>query len=158
VNTLDKRTATLFVGDHVAFLLTPPTAPGAIQNAAPQISALDVGIRLTVTPSISANRTIRLLILAEQNTLTSVTAAGVTSSNRNAGVEVLVRDGETEVIAGLTQTQITKSRRGIPLLGQLPMIGRLFSENENIERKDDLLLLITPHILDDPDPAAKGQH
>jgi type II secretory pathway component GspD/PulD (secretin) len=156
VNTVDKRPALLFVGDHISFLLTPPTAAGAIQSTAPQISFIDVGITLNVTPSISANRTVRLTIVAEQSELKSITVAGPNSTKRQATVEVIVHDGETAVIAGLTQTTVNKTRRAIPLLGTLPVIGRLFSENENIERKDDLLLLITPHILDDPVPPPPG--
>jgi type II secretory pathway component GspD/PulD (secretin) len=153
VNTVDRKPAELFVGNTISFLLTPQTAPGAIQAAAPQISTLDVGIRLRVTPSISANRSIRLSILAEQSSLLSITVAGPNTSERNVSDEVIVQDGETAVISGLTQKQISKTRRGIPMLMNLPLLGRLFSENESIETTDDLLILITAHILDDPIPA-----
>jgi type IV pilus assembly protein PilQ len=149
VNTLDKREARLFVGDEFAFLLTPPTAPGAIQAAAPQIQQQEFGILLRVTPSISANRSVRMVVTAEQSSLTSITIAGPNIAKREVSNEVIVRDGETVVIGGLTQTQVSRTRRGIPFLYQLPLIGRLFSENESIERKQDLLILITPHILDD---------
>jgi type IV pilus assembly protein PilQ len=153
VNTVDRKPAELFVGNTISFLLTPQTAPGAIQAAAPQISTLDVGIRLRVTPSISANRSIRLSILAEQSSLITITVAGPNTSERNVMDEVIVQDGETAVISGLTQKQISKTRRGIPMLMNLPLLGRLFSENESIETTDDLLILITAHILDDPIPA-----
>jgi type IV pilus assembly protein PilQ len=152
VNTLDKREATLFVGEGISFLLTPPTAPGAIQAAAPQIQQQEFGILLKVTPSISANRSVRMIVTAEQSSLMAVTIAGPNISKRNVSNEVIVRDGETVVIGGLTQTQVSRTRRGIPFLYQLPLIGRLFSENESIERKQDLLILITPHILDDEEP------
>jgi type IV pilus assembly protein PilQ len=152
VNTLDKQKAELFVGNKVAYLITPPTSPGAIQSQPAQISSLDVGIKLTVTPSISANRTVRLDVVAEQSTLLSLTQAGPTTQTRNTTVPVMVNDGETVVIAGLTQTETRRSRRGIPLLMDLPMIGRLFAENSSQEVKTDLLILITPHILDDPVP------
>lgn len=158
VNTLDKREAKLFSGDHVSFLLTPPTAAGAIQSAAPQISGIDVGITLTVTPSISANRTVRLTISAEQSAGLVFTVAGPSYSTRRHSTEVIVHDGETAVIAGLTQTEQTKLHRGIPLLMSLPIIGRLFSENSTVETKNDLLILITPHILDDPIPVPPGHN
>jgi type IV pilus assembly protein PilQ len=153
VNTVDRKPAELFVGQTISFLLTPQTAPGAIQAAAPQISTLDIGIRLNVTPSISANRSVRLTINAEQSSLLAITIAGPQLSNRNVTDEVIVQDGETAVISGLTQKQISKTRRGIPMLMNLPLLGRLFSENESIETTDDLLILITAHILDDPIPA-----
>jgi type IV pilus assembly protein PilQ len=154
VNTLDKKAAEIFVGNEFSFLLTPPTAPGAIQAAPPQITTREFGNRLTATPSIAANRMIRLTVAVEQSTLTSVTIAGPQTSQRTATTEVLVADGETAVIGGLTQSSATKTRRGIPLLMQLPLIGKLFSENESIERKDDLLVLITPKIIDDPVPVS----
>ncbi len=157
VNTMDKREATIFVGNRVSFLLTPPTAPGAIQAQPPQISQIEIGITLKVTPSISANRTVRMIVTAEQSNLLGVTVAGPNSSERRVSNEVIVRDGETIVMGGLTQTQVSRVRRGIPFLYQLPVIGRLFSENETIERKQDLLVLITPHILDDGEPPPVGR-
>ena len=93
-----------------------------------------------------------MIVTAEQSSLMAVTIAGPNISKRNVSNEVIVRDGETVVIGGLTQTQVSRTRRGIPFLYQLPLIGRLFSENESIERKQDLLILITPHILDDDEP------
>jgi type II secretory pathway component GspD/PulD (secretin) len=153
VNTLDKRPATIFVGNDIAYLIIPPTAPGAIQAAPPVIQTLEAGINLRVTPSISANRMVRLTVDVEQSSLVTITQAGPNSARRQVVNEVLVRDGETLVIGGLTQIETTDNRRGIPFLSSLPMIGRIFSSNEKIERKNDLLVLITPHILDDPDPS-----
>ena len=65
--------------------------------------------------------------------------------------QLLVSDGETAVIGGLTQTSVTKSKQGIPILDDLPLIGGLFSATSNIEEKQDLLILVTPHILADTD-------
>jgi type IV pilus assembly protein PilQ len=157
VNTMDKRQAEIFVGNRVPYLLTPPTPPGQLIAVAPQLQIAEVGIKLTVTPSISANRTIRMTVQAEQSNLIAITAAGPNSAERRATTEVIVRDGETVVLGGLTQTQVTRIRRGIPFLYQLPFIGRIFSENESIERKQDLLILITPHILDDEEPPARDR-
>ena len=70
---------------------------------------------------------------------------------------MLVGDGETAVIAGLTQTQVTRVRSGIPILMNLPWIGRLFSETRTQERKQDLLILVTPHIVDEGEVIARGR-
>jgi type IV pilus assembly protein PilQ len=64
---------------------------------------------------------------------------------------VLVADGETIVMGGLTQTSITVSKTGIPFLVDLPLIGRLFGVTSRNETKRDLLILITPHIVDEGD-------
>lgn len=149
ITTLDNTEATLFSGSTLSYLLTPPVPAGQITSVAPQIQTKEIGITLTVTPRVTANRQLNLVVTATQEQLVLVTAAGPNTNRRNSKNEVLVADGETAVIGGLTQTQISKNRKGIPILSSLPLIGRLFSETETIERKQDLLILITPHILDD---------
>lgn len=147
--TMDNRKATLFAGSELSFLLTPPIPAGQIQAVAPQISRLKVGITLEVTPHVTANRQIAMELVAAQQSLLSSTEAGPNISERRATNEVLVNDGETAVIAGLTQTQVSKLRSGIPWLMDVPYIGRLFSQTRTVERKQDLLILVTPHIVDE---------
>jgi type IV pilus assembly protein PilQ len=147
--TIDNRKATLFAGTEIAFLLTPPAVPGQIQAIAPIISRQKVGITLEVTPHVTANRQISMEISATQQSLLSITEAGPEISERAAQNEVLVGDGETAVIAGLTQTQVSRLESGVPILMNLPIIGRLFRQTRVVERKQDLLILVTPHIVDE---------
>ncbi|MDQ8154912.1 MAG: AMIN domain-containing protein [Gemmatimonadota bacterium] len=147
--TLDNTEATLFSGSTISYLLTPPVPAGQINSVAPQIQTKEIGITLKVTPRVTASRMLNLTVNASQEQLVSITSAGPNTNKRDSKNEVLVADGETAVIGGLTQTQISKNRTGIPLLSSLPLIGRLFSEVDTVERKQDLLILITPHILDD---------
>lgn len=147
--TIDNRKATLFAGTEIAFLLTPPTIPGQIQAVAPVIQRQKIGITLEVTPRVTANRQVSMEIRAVQQALLGVTVAGPEISERTAQNEVLVADGETAVIAGLTQTQVTRFESGIPYLMKLPWIGRIFRETRVVERKQDLLILVTPHIVDE---------
>ncbi len=149
ITTLDNTEATLFSGSTLSFLLTPPVPAGQITSVAPQIQTKEIGITLTVTPRVTANRQLNLTVTATQEQLVSITAAGPNTNKRNSKNELLVADGETAVIGGLTQTQVSKNRTGIPLLSSLPFIGRLFSQTDTVERKQDLIILITPHILDD---------
>ncbi len=74
---------------------------------------------------------------------------GFTFQTQQADNQVLVADGETAVIGGLTVTEVTESKTGIPLLVDLPFVGRLFSFTNQEEDRQDLLILITPHIVDD---------
>jgi len=154
--TLDNTEATLFSGSTIAFLLTPPVPAGQLISVAPQIQTKEIGITLKVTPRVTANRRLNLVVDATQEQLVRVGVAGPETNKRNAHNEVLVADGETAVIGGLTQTEVAKNRRGIPILSSLPLIGRLFSQTDTVERKQDLLILITPHILDDGE-AIRGQ-
>ncbi|MDQ8170743.1 MAG: AMIN domain-containing protein [Gemmatimonadota bacterium] len=149
--TIDNREATLFAGTEQAFLLTPPAIPGQIQAVAPQIFRQKIGIGLDVTPHVTSNRLIALKIKATQQSLLSITEAGPSITERTATNEVLVADGETAVIAGLTQTQTTKLVSGIPILSNLPWVGRFFRQEREEQRKQDLLILVTPHIVDEGD-------
>jgi type IV pilus assembly protein PilQ len=148
--TVDNKEALLFAGGQFSYLLTPPIIPGQIQSVAPQVQRQDIGITLKVTPHVTANRQVLLDVFAEQQVLLGTGAGGgPNTSKRNSTNQVLVGDGETMVIGGLTQTQVSKFRSGIPFLMNLPGIGKLFSQTETIERKQDLLILITPHIVDE---------
>jgi type IV pilus assembly protein PilQ len=88
-------------------------------------------------------------IMAVQQSLIGINQAGPSINERRAQNEVLVADGETAVIAGLTQTQVIRTKSGIPYLMNLPYVGRLFSQTRTEERKQDLLILVTPHIVDE---------
>lgn len=149
ITTLDNTEATLFSGSTLSYLLTPPVPTGQLNAVAPQIQTKEIGITLTVTPRVTANRMLNLTVVASQEQLVQITSAGPNTNKRNSKNEVLVADGETAVIGGLTQTSVSKNKVGIPLLSSLPLIGRLFSETDTVERKQDLIILITPHILDD---------
>ncbi len=158
VTTVDNKQAELFAGLNIKFLLTPPIIPGQIQAVAPQIQSQDIGITLRVTPHVTANRQVLMDVYAEQQVLQTITVAGPNVAKRNSTNQVLVNDGETAVISGLTQTEIVKNRTGIPFLMNLPGIGKLFSQSDSKETKQDLLILITPHIVDEGEvigPAAK---
>lgn len=147
--TIDNRKATLFAGQDFGYLLTPPPVPGQITQAQATIARQEVGITLEVTPHVTANRQISMEIMAVQQSLIGITTAGPSINERRAQNEVLVADGETAVIAGLTQTQVIRTKSGIPYLMNLPYVGRLFSQTRTEERKQDLLILVTPHIVDE---------
>jgi type IV pilus assembly protein PilQ len=156
VTTVDNKEATLFAGQNIKFLLTPPIIPGQIQATAPQIQSQDIGITLKVTPHVTANRQVLMDVYTEETVLLTTTVAGPNVAKRNSTNQVLVGDGETAVISGLTQTQIVKNRTGIPFLMNLPGIGKLFSQSDSQERKQDLLILVTPHIVDEGEVIGGG--
>jgi len=109
------------------------------------------GIRLTVTPHITSNRQIAMELHTERSNLQPLAEAdlGFNFQTQQAENQLLVNDGETAVIGGLTVTSVTNSRSGIPLLSGLPIIGKLFSFSRNQENRRDLIILVTPRIIDD---------
>jgi type IV pilus assembly protein PilQ len=156
--TLDNRQASIQVGQEIPIrVLDANTANlgGATGNQVPRatVQLKQVGIILTVTPHITNNRQILLLLHAENSDAQLASSdVGFIFGKQSGDTQLLVGDGETAVIGGLTVTQTTQSKSGIPLLVDLPILGRLFGETRTDEEKRDLLILVTPHIIDDGAP------
>ncbi len=157
--TLDNRQASIQVGQEIPIRvldantanLSGATTPNSQPRATVQMK--QVGIILTVTPHITNNRQILLLLHAENSDAQlAASDVGFIFGKQSGDTQLLVGDGETAVIGGLTVTQTTQSKSGIPLLVDLPIIGRLFGETRTDDEKRDLLILVTPHIIDDGAP------
>jgi type IV pilus assembly protein PilQ len=149
ITTLDNRKADILVGEE-----TPVRVIDAGSNSADAKSTVqfkETGIRLTVTPHVTANRQIAMELHTERSAIQEITAGdlGFTFSTQRADNQLLVNDGETAVIGGLTVTEVTNSRSGIPLLSGLPIIGKLFGFSKTEEVRRDLIILVTPRIIDD---------
>ena len=156
VVTLNNRRAEILVGQETPIRIVD-AGQGGGTTARATVAFKESGIILGVTPQITNNRQIKMELHAEQSELQAATSdLGYTFNKRRSDNQLLVNDGETAVIGGLTLTQVTSSRSGIPFLVDLPLIGRLFGQTTQQEVKQDLLILITPHIIDEGE--AVGQH
>ncbi len=121
---------------------------GAVARATTQI--IPTGIILRVTPHVTSNGQVLMKVHAENSSVQAApTDIGFTFQTQNSDNQLLVNDGETAVIGGLTVTQVTVSKTGIPFLVDLPVVGKIFGFTTRREQRRDLLILITPHILDD---------
>jgi type IV pilus assembly protein PilQ len=109
----------------------------------------DTGIILDVTPHITNNNQILLDVSAERSGIqTDIPDVGFTFLKQIGQTRLLLDDGETMVIGGLTLSQVDRTETGIPLLMDLPVLGALFRTTKNSERKTDLIILVTPHIVE----------
>lgn len=154
--TVDNRQAQIQVGQDIPVRvldLSTQQVSGAGGGAiAPRatVSFRPVGIILNVTPHITNNRQILLDVHAENSDAQIAgTDIGYVFNKQSADNRLLVSDGETAVIGGLTVTQVSQSKSGIPVLVDLPIIGKLFGQTAKSEEKRDLLILITPHVIDE---------
>jgi type IV pilus assembly protein PilQ len=149
--TLDNRVAEILVGQETPIRVIDAGSAGQVGvTARANVQFKESGIILRVTPHITSNRQIRMTVHAEQSRLNVVGGdLGFFFDKSRADNQLLVADGETAVIGGLTQTQVSRNRSGIPILSELPLIGKLFSQTDTREEKRDLLVLITPHIIDE---------
>ncbi|MBB4639210.1 type IV pilus secretin family protein [Longimicrobium terrae] len=148
ITTLDNRTARIFVGQEITFL-TASTQGGASPTGGVTLQPVQVeaGIELEVTPHITDDGRVRLSLRAENSDAGTTNANLLNVTRQQAENQVLVADGETAVIGGLTVSRLRETRSGIPFLMDLPFIGGLFRVNERREQKQDLLILVTPHIV-----------
>ncbi len=114
------------------------------------VSFQQTGINLRVTPHVTGTRQILMEVHAERSNVRPASVdIGFTFQTQQADNQILVNDGETAVIGGLTVTEVTVTKSGIPFLVDLPILGKLFGFTSQIESRRDLLILITPHIIDD---------
>jgi len=173
VTILNNRTAEIFVGQEIPIRVIDASAGGGGQGGGgggggggagggqlqpnaqtffprASVQIKEAGIRLSVTPQVTNNRMVVLDIKAENsNAEVGPSDVGIIFNQQRAESQVLVADGEAAVIGGLTVTEISRFRSGIPFLMDLPFAGRFFSQNTTNETKRDLLILVTPHILED---------
>lgn len=154
ITTLDNRQAEILVGDRVPIRIIDISAQAgaATGTAIPRatVQFQQTGINLRVTPHVTQNRQILMEIHAERsNVVPGPVDIGFTFQTQQADNQILVNDGETAVVAGLTVTEVRVSKSGIPFLVDLPILGKLFGFSAQTEIRRDLIILITPHIIDD---------
>jgi len=152
ITTLDNREADILVGEEVPVrVIDASSATGGAGTARATVQFKETGIRLTVTPHVTSNRQISMRLRTERSSVQPLASAdlGFTIAKQATSNQLIVADGETAVIGGLTVTTVNRARNGIPLLSSLPLVGGLFSFTDNRENRRDLIILVTPRIVDD---------
>lgn len=148
---LDNRTATLQVGDQVpvvtqsAVSVTDPDAP--IVNS---VSLRDTGIILNVTPRVNDSGLVILEIDQEVSDVVATQSSGIDSptiQQRRISTSVSVRDGQSVALGGLMRERLSDTKTKIPLLGDVPLLGKLFSTTTTESQRTELLVMITPRVV-----------
>jgi type IV pilus assembly protein PilQ len=153
VQVMDNQEARVLVGERTPLRVIDASAGAAGgvggQQQQPQatVQIEETGISLTVTPHVTAGDLILLDLAAERSSpAIGDSDVGFIFRTQEAQSRVLVRDGETVVIAGLTATESSEVRSGIPLLMNLPVVGALFRTTRKQQIQRDLMILVTPYI------------
>ncbi len=150
VTVLDNQQARLKVGTDVPVRTIDAGGQGGGDGTFPtaQVDVEETGIILEATPHVTANGSILLDLSVERSSADLAESdVGFIKQTQEASTRVLVEDGETVAIGGLTQSERTEVRSGIPLLMELPLIGRLFRTTREQQVQRDLIVLVTPHIV-----------
>ena len=157
--TLDNNEAKILVGREVPFRTGSFTTTGnGSSNPFTTVNRQDVGVELLVTPHVFNGNEVRLDVVQNiSNVLPTAvggsTFADVVTSKRTIETTVLAGDGETIVLGGLIQDDVTETNRKVPLLGSIPILGNLFKSRTTARVKTNLLVFIRPTIISDSEQA-----
>ncbi len=160
VRVKNRDKARIHIGDRVPVLTTTAAATGGFVSES--VTYLDVGLKLEVEPIISLDDEVTIRVgLEVSNIVREVRSSSNTLTyqigTRNATTNLRLRDGETQVLAGLISNEDRRTADRVPGLGELPVAGRLFSHTLDNNNRTEIVLLMTPRVLRTlarPDPSA----
>lgn len=151
----NNQPATIFVGQQ--YPVVNSTRYDNYGNVINSFQYQPVGVQLTVTPFITAEGLVEMIVTPQISAVSPTTAVQISSGvsvqaidQRAADTVAVTADGETIVIGGLIQDSKAKNETKIPLLGDIPLLGNLFKRRQNSDAKTELIIFLTPHIVQNP--------
>jgi general secretion pathway protein D len=159
IRARNREKAKIMIGDKVPVSTSTTTATGVISES---VQYLDVGIKVDVEPNIYLQDEVAIKIGLEVSSLVNQvrTPGGSLAyqiGSRSASTVLRLKDGETQVLAGLISDEDRMAANRVPGIGDIPLIGRLFSSQKDDRQKTEIILSITPHFIRNinrPDAAA----
>lgn len=149
IRAKNREKAKILIGDRVPVITSNATATGLISQS---VQYLDVGLKLEIEPDIQLNREVSMKVALEVSSITReiTTATGLLTyqvGTRNASTALRLRDGDTQILAGLINDEDRRTANRVPGLGELPLLGRLFGSQRNDNQKTEIVLSITPRLI-----------
>jgi type II secretory pathway component GspD/PulD (secretin) len=141
IATLNNHEATLLVGE------TYPIVTVNQQTGFPTVTNVDVGVQLRVTPTIGDDDVITAELHPQYSAIIGFNSSFPVVANRKIDAVLRVRDGETIVLGGLFEETSSETIAKLPFLGDIPVLGRFFRNKATSHQRDEVVFLITPHIL-----------
>jgi pilus assembly protein CpaC len=163
LTTLEGKTASFLAGGSFPFPVLTTTSTGGSVSPVITVQFKPFGVKLDFTPTVTANGSIDLQVSPEVSSLdfsNAVTLQGFlipALSQRRAETEVVLRDGESFAIAGLIDNRVIEAVSKFPGLGNIPILGQLFSSRSTKKTNTELLVLITPHFVKPLTPDQKAK-
>ncbi len=152
--TLDNVEAKIIVGQNVPILTSQQVPSGTpangLTNPLQSFERRDVGLTLRITPQILDANSVRLQVYQEMSSvLPKEVTGGIVTSKRVLETTVQADDGQMIVLGGLIQDNFTTDQSKVPLLGDIPLVGRLFQYEKTTRSKTNLVIFLRPYILRD---------
>ncbi len=161
--TVEGKTASFLAGGSFPFPILTTTSTGGSVSPVITVQFKPFGVKLDFTPTVTPNGSINLQVSPEVSSLdfsNAVTLQGFlipALSQRRADTEVILKDGESFVIAGLIDNRVEQEVVKFPGLGSIPILGQLFSSRSTKKTNSELLVLITPHFVKPLSPEEKAK-
>jgi general secretion pathway protein D len=151
IRVKNKGKARIHIGDRVPVITTTAAAAGGFVSES--VTYLDVGLKLEVEPLIHLDDEVDITVGLEVSNIAREVSSKTSNTltyqigTRNASTALRLHDGETQVLAGLINDEDRRSAERVPGVGELPVVGRLFSSTRDNRVKTEIVLLITPRIV-----------
>jgi len=150
IMTVNKQEGSVLIGTNLGYRSSTSISTGGVATEG-EVQFLQTGTQLVFRPYIGNDGYIRMEIYPKDSSAT-LNADGVpTESTVQMKTNIIVKDGETIVIGGLFRNVITTTRNQVPLLGDLPWIGGLFRGTSDANQREEVIILLTTHIIDRPE-------
>ena len=149
----EGKEATINVVTKQPYSETTTTTTDSATTQSTEFTFVDVGVKLTVTPKINEDNYISMNVVPEVSSITSFFPSDASDQRvpvvetSNAETTVTVKDGTTIIIAGMIKDTKTKSTNKIPKLAEVPVLGRLFSNESNVIQRTETIVFLTPRII-----------
>jgi type II secretory pathway component GspD/PulD (secretin) len=145
ITTISGRTATIRAGDSISILTTVGGGSGTV--ATTQLQTFQTGVTLDITPIVTNNGEVSVALHPVVNSLSGFLNNVPQIATRDTQTSVHLHDNETLVIGGLIQESTQHQETKIPILGDLPLIGRAFRNQNTTSTRNELIIVVTPHVL-----------
>ncbi len=149
IRVRNKEKAKILIGDRVPVITTTSTSTGFVADS---VNYVDVGLKLEVEPNIYLDEEVAIKINLEVSNLVRevISKSGTLSyqiGTRNASTVLRLKDGETQVLAGLISDEDRSAGNKVPIVGELPILSRLFGSQKDDTQRSEIVLSITPRVI-----------
>ena len=145
ISAQSGATAKIVTGDALPILTS--IALSGVNAVQQQVQYVNVGVTLQIAPRVSDDGFVTAHIFAVVSSVTGFSQGYPTISQREAATSATVKDGDTFIIGGLTEESSISNQSKLPLLGDIPLVGSLFSVEHTNKTKRDLYIVVTPHVI-----------
>ena len=147
---LNKQVGTVFIGQKLGYRSSTTVSSSGVASSG-EVKFLKSGTNLSFRPYIASDGYIRMDIYPKDSSATKDSDGVPTETTAELSANIMVKDGQTVVIGGLFRDSITASKSQVPLLGDIPILGELFKGTSDSTVRQEVIILLTPHIIDNLD-------